>query len=226
MSSSVVTLREDELAHASRSSSTAHESLLKSARSTKITSNSHLEQMKGGGWCTAATWAAAATAERAWRRHGKASKDGDADLCSCGLAANHRVGIRRRLRLERLILPGRPARCQSEAHAEATAELLAPTWSGSALHAKIPKMDVTTKVFRAYSYYSRTGGNDDDERPINGHTAAHPATASELCINGNVACGRKITWGPGLRACKGPLIRGRPMSLLPPGIPHAAVPWR
>ena len=141
MSSSVVTLREDELAHASRSSSTAHESLLKSARSTKITSNSHLEQMKGGGWCTAATWAAAATAERAWRRHGTASKDGDADLCSCGLAANHRVGIRRRLRLERLILPGRPARCQSEAHAEATAELLAPTWSGSALHAKIPKME-------------------------------------------------------------------------------------
>ena len=71
----------------------------------------------------------------------KASKDGDADLCSCGLAANHRVGIRRRLRLERLILPGRPARCQSEAHAEATAELLAPTWSGSALHAKIPKIE-------------------------------------------------------------------------------------
>ena len=63
--------------------------------------------------------------------------------------------------------------------------------------------------FRAYSYYNRTGGNDDDERPINGHTAAHPATASELCINGNVGFGRKITWGPGLRACKGPLIRGR-----------------
>ena len=63
--------------------------------------------------------------------------------------------------------------------------------------------------FRAYSYYNRTGGNDDDERPINGHTAAHPAAASELCINGFVACGRKITWGPGLRACKGPLIRGR-----------------
>ena len=55
-----------------------------------------------------------------------------------------------------------------------------------------------------YSYYNRTGGNDDDERPINGHTAAHPAAASELCINGFVACGRKITWGPGLRACKSP----------------------
>jgi hypothetical protein len=40
--------------------------------------------------------------------------------------------------------------------------------------------------FRAYSYYNRTGGNDDDERPINGHTAAHPAAASELCINGFV----------------------------------------
>ena len=66
-----------------------------------------------------------------------------------------------------------------------------------------------SKTLRAYSYYNRTGGNDDDERPINGHTAAHPAAASELCINGFVACGRKITWGPGLRACKGPLIRGR-----------------
>jgi len=31
-----------------------------------MTSNSHLEQIKGGGWCTAATWAAAATA----REHG------------------------------------------------------------------------------------------------------------------------------------------------------------
>ena len=48
--------------------------------------------------------------ERAWWRRGKASKDGDADLCSCGLEANHRVGISRRLRWERLILPGRPAR--------------------------------------------------------------------------------------------------------------------
>ena len=28
------------------------------------------------------------------------------------------------------------------------------------------------------------GQEGDDERPINGHTAAHPATASELCING------------------------------------------
>jgi hypothetical protein len=37
-------------------------------------------------------------------------------------------------------------------------------------------------LFWAPSYYNRTGGNDDDERPINGHTAAHPATASELCI--------------------------------------------
>ena len=35
--------------------------------------------------------------------------------------------------------------------------------------------------FRAYSYYNRTGRNDDDERHINGHTAVHPATASELC---------------------------------------------
>ena len=80
--------------------------------------------------------------------------------------------------------------------------------------------------FRAYSYYNRTGGNDD-ERPINGHTAAHPATArqSELCINGFVACGRKITWGPGLRACKVPNF-GEGMALLPPGIPHAAEPWR
>jgi hypothetical protein len=47
------------------------------------------------------------------------------------------------------------------------------------------------------------------ERHIDGHTAVHPATASELCINGFVTCWRKITWGPGLRACKGPLIRGR-----------------
>ena len=31
-----------------------------------MTSNSHLEQAKGGGWCTAATWAAAATV----REHG------------------------------------------------------------------------------------------------------------------------------------------------------------
>ena len=28
--------------------------------------------------------------------------------------------------------------------------------------------------FRAYSYYNRTGRDGDDERPINGHTAAHP----------------------------------------------------
>ena len=47
--------------------------------------------------------------DRAWRRRGKASRDGDADLCSCGLEANNRVGISRRLRWERLILPGRPA---------------------------------------------------------------------------------------------------------------------
>ena len=40
-------------------------------------------------------------------------------------------------------------------------------------------------------------------------TLLYPTTASELCINGSVGCGRKITWGPGLRACKGPLIRGR-----------------
>jgi hypothetical protein len=79
-------------------------------------------------------------------------------------------------------------------------------------------------VERALVHF-RTGGNDDDERPINGHTAAHPATASELCINGNVGCGRKITWGPGLRACKVPNF-GEGMALLPPGIPHAAVPWR
>ena len=39
---------------------------MRSARSTKMTSNSHLEQAKGGGWCTAATWAAAATV----REHG------------------------------------------------------------------------------------------------------------------------------------------------------------
>jgi hypothetical protein len=31
--------------------------------------------------------------------------------------------------------------------------------------------------FQGYSYCNRTGGNDDDERPINGHTAAHPATS-------------------------------------------------
>jgi hypothetical protein len=36
-------------------------------------------------------------------------------------------------------------------------------------------------LFRAYSYYSRTGGNDDDERPINGHTAVS-RYRSELCI--------------------------------------------
>ena len=37
-------------------------------------------------------------------------------------------------------------------------------------------------------------------------TLLYPTTASELCINGYVGCGRKITWGPGqpragLRAC-------------------------
>ena len=52
-------------------------------------------------------------------------------------------------------------------------------------------------IFRAYSYYNRTGGNDDDERPINGHTAAHPAAASELCINGFVGCRRKSPGVPG-----------------------------
>jgi hypothetical protein len=36
-------------------------------------------------------------------------------------------------------------------------------------------------VVRPYSYYSRTGGNDDDERPINGHTAVS-RYRSELCI--------------------------------------------
>ena len=64
--SSPHTVREDELVHASRSCSTADESPRRSTRSTKLTSNSHLEQIKGGGWCTAATWAAAATA----REHG------------------------------------------------------------------------------------------------------------------------------------------------------------
>ena len=31
-------------------------------------------------------------------------------------------------------------------------------------------------------------------------TLLYPTTASGLCINGSVGCGRKITWGPGLRA--------------------------
>jgi hypothetical protein len=30
---------------------------------------------------------------------------------------------------------------------------------------------VSSPVAAPYSYYNRTGGNDDDERPINGHTA-------------------------------------------------------
>ena len=64
--SSPRTVREDELVHASRSCSTADESPKRSTRSTKMTSNSHLEQVKGGGWCTAVAWAAAATA----REHG------------------------------------------------------------------------------------------------------------------------------------------------------------
>ena len=38
----------------------------------------------------------------------------------------------------------------------------------------------------------------------------------------------KITWGPGLRACKGPFGIGDGMALLalPPGIPHARNPGR
>ena len=94
-------------------------------------------------------------------------------------------------------------------------------WARARLFIKItPRLFIS---FRAYSYYNRTGGNDDDERPIDGHTAAHPTAASELCINGYVTCGRKITWGPGLRACKVPNF-GEGMALLPPGIPHANDP--
>ena len=97
-------------------------------------------------------------------------------------------------------------------------------WSGEPYAAGM-KCGVTGIIFRAYSYYNRTGGNDDDERPIDGHTAAHPTAASELCINGYVTCGRKITWGPGLRACKVPNF-GEGMALLPPGVPHARNHWR
>jgi hypothetical protein len=88
------------------------------------------------------------------------------------------------------------------------------------------KAELALGYFRAYSYYSRTGETT---------TTSDPSTATLLHIRlprQNSAstetsrAGEEITWGPGLRACKGPLIRGRPMSLLPPGIPHAAVPWR
>jgi hypothetical protein len=48
--------------------------------------------------------------ERAWRRRGKPSRDGDADLCPCDSAADRRLRIRHRLRCERPISPGRPAR--------------------------------------------------------------------------------------------------------------------
>ena len=46
-------------------------------------------------------------------------------------------------------------------------------------------------IFRAYSYYNRTGGNDDDERPINGHTAAHPATPRQ---NSAFRCNSNHSW--------------------------------
>ena len=50
--------------------------------------------------------------ERAWRRRGKPSRNGDADLCPCDSAADRRLRIRHRLRGERPISPGRPARAR------------------------------------------------------------------------------------------------------------------
>ena len=66
--------------------------------------------------------------ERAWRRRGKPSRDGVADLCSCGLEANHRVGISRRLRLlgigghssSRQRSPSVPNDCARESSREST----------------------------------------------------------------------------------------------------------
>ena len=46
--------------------------------------------------------------ERAWRRRGKPSRDGDADLCPCDSAADRRLRMRHWLRCERPISPGRP----------------------------------------------------------------------------------------------------------------------
>jgi hypothetical protein len=98
-------------------------------------------------------------------------------------------------------------------------------WVGGSTASKTheAKAELALGYFRAYSYYSRTGETT---------TTSDPSTATLLHIRlprQNSAstetsrAGEEITWGPGLRACKGPLIRGRPMSLLPPGIPHAAV---
>ena len=42
-------------------------------------------------------------------------------------------------------------------------------------------LTVIRATVRAYSYYNRTGGNDD-ERPINGHTAVS-CYRSELCYD-------------------------------------------
>ena len=49
----------------------------------------------------------------------------------------------------------------------------------------------------------RTGRNDNDERHIDGHTAVHPAPASELCAHGSVGCGREKSPGWGFRASVG-----------------------
>ena len=46
------------------------------------------------------------------------------------------------------------------------------------------------------------------KRHINGHTAVHPATASELCINGFVTCGRRNHLGSRASGMQGSLDTG------------------
>ena len=65
--------------------------------------------------------------ERAWRRRGKPSRDGDADLCPCDSAADWRLRIRHRLRCERPISPGRPAR-EREASKRTGVRAAAANW--------------------------------------------------------------------------------------------------
>ena len=53
-------------------------------------------------------------------------------------------------------------------------------------------------IGRTYSYYNRTGGSDDDERHINGHTAVS-RYRSELCITDLSRAGENHLGSPGTR---------------------------
>ena len=180
---------------------------MRSARSTKMTSNSHLEQAKGGGWCTAATWAAAATVREhgggaanlqemasqifvraAWKRiTGSGSAVG---FASWALESTAAVGSA--ARRSRMIVPESRRESRLSAPQKGTVCVLTPQgiFKGSLLR-KTPTLSLAGAFWRAYhsaQATARPGENSSeparDTQPKTRNTSEHrpsrPVRRAEL----------------------------------------------